>query len=228
MERLMDERIRVVLADDQVLFVEMLELLLENSAPDIAVVGTANDGEEAVRVVLKEEPHVVLMDVRMPGMDGIQATRRIKQELPQTQIMMLTTFDDDVYVKDSIQYGAAGYVLKNIHREELIACIRALRRGAIQISPSVARKLVQSGAATHGSGHDSDMFRQRVGSLSQREREILEYIHQAYSNREISDKLCISEQTVKNYMSVIYSKLSVDGRFQLIRFLKEHNYPNGF
>lgn len=224
----MDDKIRVVLADDQVLFVEMLELMLENSAPDIAVAATANNGEDAVRVVLNSRPHVVLMDVRMPEMDGIEATRRIKQQLPQTQIMMLTTFDDDVYVKDSIQYGAAGYVLKNVHRDELIACIRALHRGAIQISPAVARRLVRAAAGTGVAVRDVESFRRRVGDLSRREREILEYIHQAYSNREISDSLCISEQTVKNYMSIIYSKLSVDGRFHLIRLLKDHNYPSGF
>jgi len=223
-----DEGIRVVLADDQVLFVEMLEFLLENSAPDITVVGTANNGANAVQAVQELRPDVVLMDVRMSGMDGIEATRRIKQELPHTQVMMLTTFDDDVYVKDSIQYGAAGYVLKNTNREELIACIRALCRGSIQISPSVARRLVQARADAVGSAEDADAFRQRVRSLSQREHEILAYIYQAYSNREISEKLSISEQTVKNYISIVYSKLSVEGRFQLIRLLKEHNYPNGF
>jgi DNA-binding NarL/FixJ family response regulator len=214
--------IRVILADDQLLFVEMLKTMLENSTADIKVIGICENGKEVVNLALKEKPHVILMDVRMPVMNGIEATRQIKSVEPEIEIMMLTTFDDDIYVSDSIKYGAAGYVLKNILPEELIECIRALRKGTVQISPSIAKNLALKRQNTIPL--KSNEFMQRVDTLSNREREILDYIYQTYSNKEISETLYISEQTVKNYISIIYSKLQESNRLKIIRTLNEHNY----
>ena len=136
------DRIRVVLVDDQVLFVESLQTVLELRSDDIEVVGTAHNGEEGLEVIRAARPDIVLMDVRMPGMDGVEATRRLHQEHPEIKVVMLTTFDDDVYVREAMQYSAVGYILKNIPATNLINSIRAVRDGTIQLSPSVMHKIV--------------------------------------------------------------------------------------
>lgn len=141
------QSVSVVLADDQVLFVDSLKTVLEHSTEDIEVRGIATNGREAVDLVATHRPSVVLMDVRMPEMDGVEATRIIRTTYPETQVVMLTTFDDDEYVFSALGYGAIGYLLKNIPTEELVVSLRAVRSGTMQISPSVAAKLLQRGAA---------------------------------------------------------------------------------
>ncbi|HUJ76657.1 MAG TPA: response regulator transcription factor, partial [bacterium] len=135
------EKIRVVIADDQSLVTQSFKVLLESAAEDIAVVGLAKDGREAAALVEKERPDLVLMDVRMPVMDGVQATALIHRAAPAVKIIMLTTFDDDSYVHEAIRAGAAGYLLKDISTEELVSSIRAVRHGAVLVSSSVAQKL---------------------------------------------------------------------------------------
>ncbi len=214
-------RIPVLLVDDQKLFVETLKTVLDLTTEDIQVVGIAYDGEQAVRMVEELEPKVVLMDVRMPVMDGVEATRIIHKRHPDLRIIMLTTFDNDDYVRDALQNGAHGYLLKNIPPAELITSIRATGAGGVLISPEVATRMVRRDAGAAGSAAEHPVDRQQLkailGSFSPREREVIELIAMAYSNREIAEKLFISEQTVKNYISRIYLRLGVSRRSQLVK-----------
>jgi DNA-binding NarL/FixJ family response regulator len=219
------EEIKVALADDQVLFVDSLKTVLELSAEDITVVGIAVDGEEAVELVKTKHPDIVLMDVRMPKMDGVEATRIIQEHYPETQVMMLTTFDDDEYVLDALHYGAVGYILKNIPTSELVSSIRAIKNGTMQMSPTIAKKLVEyayNPASKKRSSHAGEPP-EWLSQLSEREKDVLRLLVQGYHNREIAEQLFISEQTVKNHLSVIYAKLGVDSRAQAIHLLSELN-----
>ena len=213
------EKTTVVLADDQVLFLESLRSVLETRGDNLVVAGTARDGEEAVRLVEKVRPDVVLMDVRMPRMDGVEATRRILASFPETHIIMLTTFDNDDYVHSALKLGAAGYLLKDMPPEELITFIRAVKKGTVLISPAVARKL-----AEQADGHDHELDPPEwLLSLSPRERQIFRFLAQGQSNREIGEALGIAEQTVKNHISVIYSKLGVHDRFHALKKAVDSN-----
>ncbi len=207
----MSEKIRLLIADDQTLVTQGFKVLLETAARDLQVIGTARDGQEAVDLALRERPHVVLLDVRMPGMDGVQAADAIHRGNPDVKIIMLTTFDDDAYVHEAIRAGAVGYLLKDISTEELISSIRAVHHGAVLVSSSVAQKLFQkpteSAARAAGPGVPPILR-----ELSSREIEILRLIAQGLENKEIGEKLHAAEQTVKNAVSVIYTKLGVENR----------------
>lgn len=214
-------KIKVVLADDQILFVESLKTVLETRAKDISVVGIAHDGLQAIELAEKEHPDIVLMDVRMPNMDGVEATRTINERYPEIQVVMLTTFDDDEYVREALHYGAVGYLLKDIPPYELITSVRAVKEGAVLISPVIANKLVEqiyrndnksSTESEHPNAEPS-----WIGSLSKREKEVLNQISQGYDNKEIAKRLFIAEQTVKNHVSVIYSKLGAHNRMQAMQ-----------
>ncbi len=195
-------KIRVVLVDDQVLFVESLKTVLEFRADDIEVVGTAHDGREALERVREVLPDLVLMDVRMPGMDGVEAARLLHAEFPLIKVVMLTTFDDDSYVREAMQYNAVGYILKNIPPEDLIGSIRAVRGGTIQVSPDVMEAIL---------GRDRNSI--AIDMFSRREREILFLMSHGLDNTAIADRLFIAEQTVKNHISKIYGKLGTHDRF---------------
>ncbi len=222
---------RVLLVDDQVLFVESLRTVLETRATDFEVVGVALSGREAIRLVVEKQPDIILMDVRMPDMDGVEAIRIIHEAYPDIHVLMLTTFDDDVYVVEALNHGAAGYLLKDIPPEELIVSLRAVCSGSIIISPQVANKVLRTregeaapeGSAvirTTQSGENSFL---RI--LSRREIEILRLIGEGADNVLIAKKLSIAEQTVKNHVSVIYSKLHVHNRMQAMKLansLKSH------
>lgn len=221
---------RVVLADDQVLFVDSLKTVLEYATDDIRVCGIAMDGWQAVKLVDEERPEVVLMDVRMPGMDGVEATRIIREQYQETQVVMLTTFDDDEYVFSALNYGALGYLLKNIPTDELVASLRAIRTGTMQISPAVARKLLNRGAQQEFSGseekdrtraEDSDHQSAWRFRLSEREREVLRLLGKGFHNKEIANALSISEQTVKNHLSAAYTKMGVGSRLEAYQLLTE-------
>ncbi len=212
-----EPKIRLLLVDDQKLFVESLKYVVEARAPDIEVVGVAEDGEEAVRLVERLAPDVVMMDVRMPGMDGVEATRRIRARWPAVSIVMLTTFKDDEYVRFAMKYGAAGYLLKNIPPSELIGAVRAVRRGRRPIAPSVAEVLRQE----RGSEGSLAAHEQLLQTLSPREKEVLHLIVQACDNRQIAERLSVAEQTARNYVSAVYAKLGVTSRMQLLRMMSE-------
>jgi DNA-binding NarL/FixJ family response regulator len=201
------EKIRIVIVDDQSLITQSFKVVLETLAEDIVVVGLAHDGAEAVTVVDREKPDVVLMDVRMPNMDGVEATRRIHRGGGAPRIIMLTTFDDDSYVSEAIRAGAVGYLLKDISTDELISSIRAAHHGAVLVSSALARKLIHKDGGTP----DEDALA-ILGTLSRREAEILRLLAQGLENKEIADKLNVAEQTVKNNISALYTKLGVVNR----------------
>jgi DNA-binding NarL/FixJ family response regulator len=216
-------KIKVLLADDQLLFVSSLKTVLETEADDIKVVGIAHNGREAVDMVERLQPDVILMDVRMPEMDGVEAVRAIKENRPDSPIIMLTTFDDDQYVYKAIKYGATGYLLKNISPVELITSIRACKEGAVLLDPSVASKLadraqtVMQVSAENKGGAGGEAHR-RLDTLSNREIEILKLLAQGLGNKQISDRLFISDSTVRNHISTIYSKLDVHSRYEAMEY----------
>ena len=204
--------IRVLLVDDQCLFREGLETLLSVHR-DIEVVGQASNGQEAVEVAAQVQPDVVLMDVRMPLLNGVRATRRLKRALPQCRVIVLTTFDDDEYVFDALRAGAAGYLLKDVPSARLVEAIRATARGESILEPSVAAKVIAEFTRV-SSMVPSAQMEQLVEPLSERELEILGLIARGASNREIADRLFIAEGTVKNHVTHILGKLGVRDRTQ--------------
>jgi DNA-binding NarL/FixJ family response regulator len=210
----MNGKISVLVVDDQELFTQSIKTLIEKYADDIEVTGTASSGVEAIEKAELLRPNVILMDVRMPGMGGVEATGEILARLPQTRIMMLSTFDEDDYVREALHLGASGYLLKDISPTELIASIRALKEGAVQISPAIATRLVEQ---FYDKSRESPHKPQWFDSLSQREKEIFKMIARGYGNKQIAKELFIAEQTVRNYVSSIYSKLGIQDRFQVIQ-----------
>lgn len=219
----MSAKKRIVIADDHKLFADSLRIVISMRTRDLEVVGIAYDGEEAVALVDRLLPDIVLLDVRMPKIDGVQATRIIGERHPEIKIMMLTTFNDDKYVYEAMQNGAEAYLLKDISPDELIASIRATLNGTILISPSVASKVISQGyaASQHGSQHRSDGQIPARQILNERERQILGLIAKGLDNKSIAETLFLAEQTVKNRISDIYSRLGVHNRVQAIRKLDD-------
>ncbi|AEJ18318.1 response regulator [Gracilinema caldarium] len=226
------EKIKVMLVDDQPLFAQSLKTFLENYATDIVVVGLAENGSKAVELALElaktsGAPDMVLMDVHMPIMNGVEATKRLRSYLPNTKIIMLSTYDEDEYVRDALKEGASGYLLKDISPTELIAAIRALRGGVMQISPQIAAKLVHQLYDDTKPKVDSISKKfEWFNTLTKREREIFTLIATGLDNEGIAKKLNIAEQTVRNHVSVIYSKLGVKDRFEIIQLANEIRYHN--
>ena len=217
----MDEPTRIVLADDQVLFVRSLEKVLTLSTEDISVVGIAMNGKEAVDLSIRHRPDVVLMDVRMPELDGVEAARMIIRELPRCKVIMLTTFDDDAYVRTAISHGASGYLLKDIPPEDLIASIRAVRTSTFLISPAAAQNLA---APDYPAASLSEEHASSVEDFTPRERQILNLLLANMDNAEMAEKLFLSERTVRNYVSTIYAKFGVHSRLQLFQELQRHKH----
>ncbi|MGD0724033.1 MAG: response regulator transcription factor [Spirochaetia bacterium] len=208
-------RISLLLVDDHLLFCESLRTVLQTEMDDVEVIGIARDGQEALEIVEKEQPDIVLMDVRMPRLDGVQAARVIHERFPLTRVIMLTTFDDDEYVRHAMRYGAAGYLLKDTPLEKLIVAIRAIKDGIVLVSPTVLQRLVHETPAASGGQVDQKPGTEPppwLQDLSRREKEILQLIAKGYDNSEIARELFIAEQTVKNHLSDIYLKLGVHDR----------------
>jgi DNA-binding NarL/FixJ family response regulator len=205
--------IRVLLADDQSLFREGLSTLL-SVQPGFEVVGEAANGEEALRLAASLRPDVVLMDVRMPLLDGVAATRRLHLSQPDCRVIVLTTFDDDEYVFEGLRAGAVGYLLKDAPSEKLFEAIRAAARGESFLQPSVAAKLVSEFARL--SGQSPARSQPLPDPLSDRELEILRCIAGGLSNREVAAQLVIAEGTVKNHVTNILAKLGVSDRTQAV------------
>jgi DNA-binding NarL/FixJ family response regulator len=203
--------IRVLLADDQDLFREGLHTLL-SVQPEIDVVGEASNGEEALALAVRFQPDVVLMDVQMPVLDGVAATRQLRRKLPECHVIMLTTFDDDEYVFEGLRAGALGYLLKDTSSESLLNAIRAAARGESFLQPSVAAKVVSEFARLSDSAPASAP--PDTEPLTARERDILRLMVDGLSNREIADELVITEGTVKNHVTNILAKLGVQSRTQ--------------
>ncbi len=200
--------ITVLIVDDQPLVRRGVRAFLE-AHPDIEVVGEAASGEEAVQQVKELIPDVVLMDLVMPGMDGVEATRRIRNLSPRTQVIILTSFYDDVHIFPAIRAGALSYVLKDVQPETLIETVRSAVHGEAVLDPRVATRIIQEMQGSNGS--DPNPF----AELTDRELEILKLIAKGLDNAEIADQLCLSEKTVKGYVSNILSKLHLKNRTQV-------------
>ena len=219
------ESIYVLIVDDQHLFAESLKFVLQGESKGrIEVVGIAENGQEAVEFTDAREPDIVLMDIRMPVMDGVQATAIIHESHPDVKVIILTTFDDDEFAVSALSHGAIGYVLKDVDPPDLIRCIEAVHNGAYFISPSVGTKLFESGSsgAKDGEGGKDRLvlgYLNELPSLSRREGEILFYVVKAHSNKEIAIELSISEKTVKNHLGSIYEKLNIHNRLQLMNHI---------
>ena len=232
--------IRVLLADDQTLLRESFRRLLELEGKDIEVVGAAADGQDALDQINRLDragrlPHVVLMDIRMPRLNGVEATRALLQRWPAMRVMMLTTFDDEEYIVEGLRAGATGYLLKDTSADQLVRAIHAVHRGEAPLQPSVAAKLVARIARSPGaepsataptpasSGAPSGAAPTPFASdLTERERDILRLLARGDSNREIGETLFITEGTVKNHVSSILSKLALRDRTQAALWAREH------
>ena len=210
--------IKILLVDDQPLFREGLRTLLSVQA-DFEVVGEAGNGEEAIRLAHSLLPSVVLMDLQMPVLDGVAATRRLRAELPVCRVIVLTTFDDDEMVFDGLRAGAVGYLLKDAPSEKLAEAIRVAARGETFLQPSVAAKVVAEFARL--SRKTAVIQDSLIDPLSERELEILRLIAQGASNREIAGALFLAEGTIKNHVTNILGKLEVRDRTQAALKAKE-------
>lgn len=194
--------IRLLLAEDQTLMRQGLKTLLETES-DFRVVGEAEDGKIAVKLAMQTRPDIVLMDVQMPQMNGVEATAAICRAWPQAKVIILTTFDRDDYVFQGVRAGAVGYLLKDLPAEKLVETIRRVHAGEVFIQPEIASRTLR--AALHSPG---DL----VEPISDREREVLVMLAQGIPNKEIADKLHIAEGTVKNHVSNILGKLQAQNR----------------
>ena len=205
--------IKVLIADDHVFYREGVRALLSN-VPKIEVIGEANNGEEAIVQARDLQPNVILMDLKMPGMNGIDATRRIHEAHPSIGVLVITMFDDDDSVFAAIRAGARGYLLKDADKDEVVRAIVAVERGEAIFSPAIAQRMMQYFAAPSASSkkNQPDEF----AELTDRELEILELIAQGHNNLVIANKLSLSIKTVQNYVSSILTKLQVADRAQVI------------
>ncbi len=202
--------IKVLICDDQEIVCEGLQRILE-SDPEISVIGIAHDGQEALEMASARNPDLVLMDLKMPVMNGIQATRRLHELHPAIQVLVLTTYADDEWLFEAIRSGAAGYLLKDRPRKELVEAIKGTIAGESYIDPAVARKVLSSVAQAPQAGNHQARI-----SLSPREAEILELLALGLSNADIASRLFLSEGTVRNYMSDLFTKLGVSDRTQAV------------
>ncbi len=205
--------IRVVLADDQDLVRTGFGLILQNES-DIEVVGEAANGSDAVEAVRRLKPDVVVMDIRMPVMDGVEATRRIVAETPLTRVLVLTTFDADESVVEALRAGASGFLLKDVPRAQFVDALRVVAAGEALLAPSVTRRLLDRFAARFPA--PADEASALLASLTDREREILALIARGRSNRQLAEHLSLAEATIKSHISHLLMKLDARDRAQLV------------
>lgn len=221
-----EERIRVLVADDHALFRQALRGVLAEE-PDLELVGEAGDGTEAVAMAVDLAPDVVLMDVRMPKLAGIDAAREIATQLPAAKIVMLTVSDEEADLYEALKAGALGYLLKDLAIEEVAAAIRSVNAGHSLITPSMATKLLAEFSALSGKAGES---KKPAATLTEREIDVLNLAAQGLGNREIAKRLVISENTVKNHIRNILSKLHLHSRGEAVAFgvrEKMIDLPNG-
>lgn len=209
--------LRVLLVDDQRLFAASLKQVLESNTDAVEAVTVASDGEEALGAVRRFGPDVILMDTHMPKADGIEATRRIRAEFPEVKILMLSAFGYEDYVRDAMGAGANGYLLKDISPEELIMSVKNAVAGVVILSPQVVSSINRIHSKTKSDKDRSLWFHE----LTAKERLVLLLISKGYSNGEIAERLNLGPQTVRNYVSEIYSKMGARDRFEAIRMAIE-------
>ncbi len=206
--------LKVIVVDDDALIRDSLSLILDMEE-DFQVMGTAANGQEALEMCGKLQPDLVLMDVRMPVMDGVLGTRRIREKYPQVKIVILTTFKDEEYITEALKHGASGYILKSQPAESIVETLRAVARGNMVLEADVATSL------TELIREGKKVSRKDFG-LTDREMAVLEMIGEGHSNREIAEKLFLSEGTVRNYITVLLDKLGLRDRTQLAIFYLKH------
>lgn len=216
----MNEPIRLVIADDHYFFLEGIKTVIGRSFPDIRIVGCAANGSEACRLVAELRPDVVLMDAKMPVMDGVDATREIRAREPTLPILILTTFDERRLIRDALNAGASGYLLKDTRVEEIIEAVRSSFSGNVQISAKAADSLANDYT-------DTDIERELQNTaeylvLTSRQQRVLSLAARGLDNAEIADQLFISEKTVRNHISSIYHTLEIKNRSQLILWALSH------
>lgn len=216
----MTDHIRVLIADDHTIVRSGVRLLLE-AEPDIDVVGEALDGGEAMELVETLQPDVVLMDIAMPVMDGLEATRRIKNLFPQIQVLVLTMHRSDEYFFELIKAGASGYVLKGAKTAELIEAVRVVNSGEVFLYPTMAQKLVK------GYLNLVEWENESGKTLSKREKEILRLLAEGYNNNEIAEKLFISPSTVHSHRANIMNKLELNNRRELLQYARRRGLIQG-
>jgi DNA-binding NarL/FixJ family response regulator len=213
--------IRVLIVEDQTIIRQGLRRLLEAQS-DLEIIGEAENGQQAIDQVAQDLPDVVLMDIRMPIMDGLTATQIICDRFPRVKVLILTTFDDEQYIEKLMQMGTIGYLLKDTPSEELAQAIRSAHRGYTQLSPGLFQKIFPK-QGTASPIVKSGLVQSHVADLTPREQEVLSLIAMGSSNREIAEMLCISEKTVKNHVSNILSRLNLRDRTQAAVFA--HSLP---
>lgn len=211
------DKIKILIADDHTVLRQGTRKLLEQEA-DLKVIAEACDGEEAVKLATEMIPDVILMDIAMPKMDGIAATRQIKETHPDINVLILSAYDDDQFVFRLLQAGAAGYLLKNVHSQELIAAVRAVSQGESVLHPTIARKVLNRFVPASSKSAEYKI----TGGLSEREMEFLKLMSRGLSNKEMSDDLCLSIRTVQGHLRQIFKKLGVGSRTEAVVYaLKE-------
>jgi two-component system response regulator NreC len=211
----MSDPIRVLVADDHTIVRSGLSLLLASEA-DIDVVGEAKDGAQAVAMTADLNPHVVLMDIGMPKVNGFEATRQIKEAMPEVNVLVLTMHRSDEYFFQMLEAGASGYVLKGAETSELVSAVRAVSKGEVFLYPTMARRLVQEYLRQSGSDPSAGI------QLTRRERQVLKLIADGYTNAEIADKLVVSPSTVHSHRSNLMRKLDLSSRHELVQYARRH------
>lgn len=206
--------IKVLIADDQELIRTSLQIVLNNQE-SIEVTDVVANGQEVIQSIRKKRPDVILMDIRMPKLDGVQCTKIIKENYPDIKIIILTTFDDDEYVYNALKYGASGYLLKGVSIDELVKAVHTVYSGRAMINPDIATKVVKLFSQMAKGYNPIEVGKKEVEALTKTEWKIIEQVAYGLSNREIADALNLSEGTVRNYLSTILSKLKLRDRTQL-------------
>lgn len=216
----MTEPIRVVIADDQTVVREGLRTLLSLLA-DVEVVGVAADGEDAITLAASANADVVLMDLRMPRCDGVEATRRLRSEAPEVKVLVLTTYADDRSVIDALRAGAVGYLTKDAGAEDIHQALRRLVRGQAAIDPAVQHHLLEAIAQIPEDGGGSPVA---PGGLTPREAEVLTLIARGLTNRQIAERLFVNESTVKTHINHLFAKVGVEDRAQAVTYAFQHGF----
>ncbi|HZG97978.1 MAG TPA: response regulator transcription factor [Nocardioidaceae bacterium] len=213
---------RVLIADDQELIRSGFRLILE--AHGLDVVGEAADGAQAVELAHAQQPDVILMDVRMPRMDGIEATRQVARDLPEVKVLVLTTFDLDEYVYDALRAGASGFLLKDVGRADLVTAVNVVAAGEALLAPSVTKRLLADFARSQPTqpGQDLEPANASVQTLTARERDTLGLLARGLSNAQIAAELVVSEHTVKTHVGNVFMKLGLRDRIHAVIFAYEH------